>query len=76
MEECQVFQRGTFIAEKFEIERVVDSMATISEILFERFKCMECNQCEPCGPVFMEALNVLRKSGNVNPAARGQGRAQ
>lgn len=55
---------------RFEIEEVVDSLATISEIIFRRLQCMECNQCEPCGEVFMNALNVLREAGNVN---RGEG---
>jgi hypothetical protein len=50
---------------KFEIEKVVDSLATISDIIFRRLHCMECNQCEPCGPVFMKALTVLREAGNV-----------
>jgi len=44
------------MAPKFEIEEVMDSLATISEILFRRLHCMECNQCEPCGEVFMSAL--------------------
>jgi predicted aldo/keto reductase-like oxidoreductase len=49
----------------FEIEKLVDSLATISSIIFHRLQCMECNQCEPCGPAFMKALNTLREAGNV-----------
>ena len=48
---------------KFEIEEVIDSLAVISEIIFNRLHCMECNQCEPCGPTFMESLKVLRVAG-------------
>ena len=59
------------MAPRFEIEEVMDSLATVSEILFLRLKCMECNQCEPCGPSFMSSLNVLRAAGNVDPAAIG-----
>jgi hypothetical protein len=58
------------MAPKFEIEEVVDSLATISEILFLRLKTMECNQCQPCGEVFMRSLDVLRKAGQVAPEAR------
>lgn len=57
---------------KFEIEVLVDSLATISDIIFKRIKCMECNQCEPCGPIFMNALTTLRKAGNIQ---RRTGRA-
>jgi hypothetical protein len=57
------------MAPKYEIEAVIDSLATVSEILFLRLKCMECNQCEPCGPAFMASLNVLREAGRVDPAA-------
>jgi hypothetical protein len=56
---------------KFEIEEIMDSLATISDILFRRLHCMECNQCEPCGEVFMGALKVLREGGNVAPMERG-----
>jgi hypothetical protein len=56
---------------RFEIEEIVDSLATISEVLFIRLKCMECNQCEPCGGIFMEALGVLRAAGNVNRVEGG-----
>lgn len=55
---------------KFEIEKLVDSLATISEIIFRRLKCMECNQCEPCGAAFMQALETLRKAGNVQNIER------
>ena len=48
---------------KFEVEEIMDSLATISEIIFRRLKCMECNQCEPCGEAFMGALAVLREAG-------------
>jgi len=54
---------------KFEIEEIMDSLATVSEILFHRLITMECNACEPCGPIFMRSLNVLREAGNVDPAA-------
>jgi hypothetical protein len=50
----------------FKIELVVESLATISDIIFRRLKCMECNQCEPCGPSFMAALSVLREAGGIN----------
>ena len=49
----------------YQIEELVDSLATISDIIFKRLHCMECNQCEPCGPVFMKALNNLRQAGHV-----------
>ena len=52
------------------IERMYDSLATISSIIFNRLHCMECNQCEPCGPIFMGALKNLRAVGKVN---RGRG---
>jgi hypothetical protein len=58
---------------KFEIQAVVDSLATISDIIFKRFHCMECNQCEPCGPIFMKALNTLREAGNVAHVQGGAG---
>ena len=54
----------------FKIELLVDSLATISDIIFKRFHCMECNQCEPCGPIFMNALTTLRKAGNIQKTAR------
>jgi hypothetical protein len=54
----------------FKIEVLVDSMATISDIIFKRFHCMECNQCEPCGPIFMKALDTLRRAGNIQKATR------
>jgi hypothetical protein len=57
---------------RFEIEEIMDSLATVSEILFRRLKCMECNQCEPCGPVFMGALNVLREAGEVKGLEAGR----
>jgi len=53
----------------FEIEKLVDSLATISDIIFRRLHCMECNQCEPCGAIFMQALTTLREAGNVQTAA-------
>lgn len=53
----------------FELERVADSLSTISSIIFHRLKTMECNPCEPCGPVFMNALKVLREAGTPDPAA-------
>jgi hypothetical protein len=54
----------------FKIEVLVDSLATISDIIFKRFQCMECNQCEPCGPIFMNALTTLRKAGNIQKTTR------
>lgn len=50
---------------KFEIEEIVVSLATISEIIFRRFQCMECNQCEPCGSEFMGALKQLSEAGGI-----------
>lgn len=58
---------------KFEVEEIMDSLATISSIIFNRLKCMECNQCEPCGETFMQALKVLSEAGNI---AEGGGGAQ
>jgi hypothetical protein len=55
---------------KINIEKLVDSLATISDIIFKRLHCMECNQCEPCGPIFMQALKTLREVGNVQTAAK------
>ena len=59
---------------RFELEELVQPLATISSIIFRRLQCMECNQCEPCGEVFMSALKVLREAGNVAPVARGGAR--
>jgi hypothetical protein len=59
----------------FEIERIMDSLATISTILFKRLHCMECNQCEPCGPAFMGALKVLQEAGTPNVEIKGGGGA-
>ena len=50
---------------KWEIEELVDSLATISEIIFRRWHCVECNNCEVGGEAFMGALNTLREAGNV-----------
>lgn len=60
---------------EFEIERIMDSLATISSIIFNRLHTMECNQCEPCGAVFMEALKVLRSAGTPNPGGEFKGGA-
>lgn len=60
----------------YQIEKLVDSLATISDILYMRLHCMECNQCEPCGPIFMEALNTLREAGNVKAATNEAGQAR
>jgi hypothetical protein len=46
----------------FHLDRIIESLATISDIIYKRFHCMECNQCEPCGPSFMNALNTLREA--------------
>ncbi|MEA3148078.1 MAG: hypothetical protein QOE88_27 [Verrucomicrobiota bacterium] len=54
----------------YEIEELVDSLATISDIIFKRLHCMECNQCEPCGAVFMKALNNLRQAGHIEATAK------
>jgi hypothetical protein len=54
---------------RIDIEKLVDSLATISNVIWERLHCMECNQCEPCGPVFMKSLNVLRKAGTISRQA-------
>jgi hypothetical protein len=54
---------------KLHLEKIVDSLATISDIIFKRLHCMECNQCEPCGPVFMAALKTLREAGKVRTTA-------
>ena len=59
---------------QFEIEKLVDSLATISDIIFKRLHCMESNQCEPCGPVFMKALATLREAGHVQTGTEGPGR--
>jgi len=56
------------MGDKFEIKKIVDSLASISDIIYRRLKCVECNQCEPCGPVFMKALNTLREAGNIESA--------
>lgn len=63
-------ETGDDMPPKFEIEEVIDSLAVISEIIFNRLHCMECNQCEPCGPTFMESLKVLRAAGNVEAGGR------
>ena len=60
------------MAPPYEVEAVMDSLATISEVLFRRLVCMECNQCEPCGPAFMASLNVLREAGKIDPAAKSR----
>ena len=57
---------------RFEVEEIMDSLATVSEILFRRLKCVECNQRELCGAVFMEALNVLRTAGEVKGLEAGR----
>ncbi|HWT81376.1 MAG TPA: hypothetical protein VN648_21495 [Candidatus Methylomirabilis sp.] len=59
---------------RFEIEEIMDSLATVSSIIFRRLHCMECNQCEPCGEVFMNALRVLSEAGNVKPMEGGTSR--
>jgi hypothetical protein len=53
------------MGKNYEVEELVDSLATISDIIFKRLHCMECNQCEPCGAVFMKALNNLRQAGHI-----------
>ncbi len=54
---------------ELELEKIVDSLATISDIIFKRLQCMECNQCEPCGGIFMKALSTLREAGNIQTVA-------
>lgn len=59
------------MAPNYDIERVIDSLATISSVLFKRLVTMECNKCEPCGEYFMEALKVLQSSGKVAGGLKG-----
>jgi hypothetical protein len=57
---------------KYNIEELLQPLATISEILFKRLQCMECNRCEPCGEVFMQALRQLAEAGQgLEAGARG-----
>jgi hypothetical protein len=42
-----IHSRRMVMGGKFELEKVMDSLATISEIIFKRLHCMECNQCQP-----------------------------
>jgi hypothetical protein len=44
---------------KFEIEKLVDSLATTSDIIFLRLFCQICKQCEPCEPISMKALTAV-----------------
>jgi hypothetical protein len=53
-----------------EVEKLVDSLAVISRIIFNRLHCMECNQCEPCGEAFMKALDNIAKAGKVGNIER------
>jgi hypothetical protein len=53
----------------YRIDEVVDALAVISEVIFNRWKCCECNACYPGGDTFMSALEVLRSAGSG--AARG-----
>lgn len=50
---------------KFDVEEIVVSLATISEIIFRRLQCVECNQCEPCGAEFMAALKTVTEAGEA-----------
>ena len=51
----------------FELERVADSLSTISSIIFHRLKTMECNPLRTMWA--MNALKVLREAGTPDPAA-------
>ncbi len=55
----------------FEIEKIVDSLAIVSDIIFQRLHCMECNKCQPCGETFMKALTTLREAGNIHTLPGG-----
>lgn len=55
---------------KIEIEVVVDSLATISDIIYKRFDKVACAPSELYGPIFMEALNNVRKAGKIQRAPR------
>jgi len=55
---------------KPEIELLVDSMATISDVIFKKLQCFVATQCEPCGKSFMNALDNLRKAGKIQRAPR------
>lgn len=55
---------------KLEIESLVDSLATISDIIFKRIKCLASTSCEPCGAQFMKALDTLRKASKPVRAPR------
>ena len=61
------------MGDNVEIKKIIDSLATISHIIFRRLHCVECNQCEPCGPAFMKALNTLREAGKIEGAEREAG---
>ena len=56
--------------DRINIERLVDSLATISDIIFERLKTMECNKCQPCGPEMMKALTTLREMRNIQTTGK------
>ena len=58
------------MAKEIEIEVVVDSLATISDILYNKFYGVQCVGTELCGPIFMDALNTLRQAGTIQRALR------
>jgi hypothetical protein len=53
------------MAPNYDLEKLIDPLAVISRILFNRLKTMECNQCEPCGAEFMKALKSIESLGNA-----------
>lgn len=55
---------------KIEIEVLVDSLATISDIIYKTFEKVECAPTEMYGPIFKEALNNMRKAGKIQRAPR------
>lgn len=58
------------------VEELIDSLATLSSVLFNHLKTMECNQCEPCGEFFMSALRKLSEAGNSQIQLKGGGAAE
>ena len=53
---------------KIEIEVLVDSLATISDIVYKEYQGKVCENCRVGGPIFMDALNKLRKAGKIQKA--------
>jgi hypothetical protein len=67
-------ERERIVPKDFEVEEIVDSLATISDIVFKTLVCMECNIGAPCGEAFMAALEVLRKAGTERQVEGDGGR--